>query len=400
MLLPHSALSSLLEKPLPEREAAGYLHTAAEIAAQPELWRATARLMASRAEELGAFLGPAPRLLLAGAGSSHYVGLSIAPALRRVFPCVEAIPSTEILMDPESAFPRDEFILVSFARSGDSPEGNEVARLAAALRPGLARQLAITCNAKGALARIVGALGEGGRVVVLPELCNDRSLAMTSSFSCMALAGLSLGWAAAPGGAAAFAERAEGLASLGEAVIPRFSDLAASLASKGFKRAFFLAPRPFLGGAYEAHLKVQELSGGAILSKAEDMLGLRHGFMAAIDPESLVVLLCSSDPYRRAYELDLARELRAKRLGKTTLVVAETARDFEGLADILFETGSAPGVDDDARALLAVLPGQLLGLFASLELGLKPDAPSPSGVINRVVQGVAIHPCGRPAGAP
>jgi hypothetical protein len=36
--------------------------------------------------------------------------------------------------------------------------------------------------------------------------------------------------------------------------------------------------------------------------------------------------------------------------------------------------------------------GQLLGLFASLEYGFKPDAPSAGGVISRVVEGVTIYP--------
>jgi tagatose-6-phosphate ketose/aldose isomerase len=350
--------------------------------------------MAASATRLSAFLGDSPRILLSGAGSSHYVGLSIAPALSRAFPCVEAIPSTEIVMDPESCLPREDFVLVSFARSGDSPEGNAAVDLAERLRPGLARHLAITCNPEGGLARAVSALGGRGMAVVLPEGCNDKSLAMTSSFTSMVVAGLFLPWLAkeGSGGAGRFVEAIVELAALAGPAIDGFSDLAAGLASEGFKRAFFVASRPFLGGALEAHLKVQELTGGAIVSKAEDTLGFRHGFLAAIEKDSLVVLYLSSDPYRRRFELDLARELRFKKLGKKTLIVAESSQGLAGLADCVFETGANPVSGDDSRALLAVLPGQLIGLFASLALGLKPDSPSPSGVISRVVQGVVIHP--------
>jgi tagatose-6-phosphate ketose/aldose isomerase len=35
--------------------------------------------------------------------------------------------------------------------------------------------------------------------------------------------------------------------------------------------------------------------------------------------------------------------------------------------------------------------GQLPGLFSFLQLGLKPDMPSPNGVINRVVQTIEIY---------
>ena len=38
-----------------------------------------------------------------------------------------------------------------------------------------------------------------------------------------------------------------------------------------------------------------------------------------------------------------------------------------------------------------VMVGQLLGLFASLQPGLRPDSPSASGIIHRVVQGVKVY---------
>ncbi len=391
MIAPKNALAELLFRKESEREAAGYIHTAAEIASQPRLWLATSKVLESEFPAISEFLGPAPRLLLSGAGSSHFVGLSVVPALRRAFPCVEAIPSTEIAMDPESCFPREGFILVSFARSGDSPEGVAAVALAERLRPSLVRHLAITCNPEGELARVVGALGSRGRVVVLPEETNDRSLAMTSSFTSMALAGLSLGYAAR-GATEAFARLAASLASVGESYISRFSDLAASLVDEGFARVFFIASRPFFGGALEAQLKVQELSGGAIVARAEDTLGLRHGFMASIDADTLVLLYLSSDPYRRLYELDLAREIKAKGICKKLVAIADAPEGLSGLADAIFETGTGPGLGDESRAILTVLSGQLYGLFASLSLELKPDSPSPSGVISRVVRGVTIHP--------
>jgi tagatose-6-phosphate ketose/aldose isomerase len=114
--------------------------------------------------------------------------------------------------------------------------------------------------------------------------------------------------------------------------------------------------------------------------------------MAAIDSESLIVLYLSSDSHRRLYEIDLAREIRKKKLGKKTIAIGDSVEGLENLADYIFETGNGTVLDDDYRAIIAVLPGQLIGLFSSLSLGLKPDTPSPSGIINRVVSGVTIHP--------
>jgi tagatose-6-phosphate ketose/aldose isomerase len=318
------------------------------------------------------------------------------PLLRTVFPHVDAIPSTEILMDPESSFPRDAFTLVSFARSGNSPEGNALLSIAERLRPGKARHLVITCNREGELARIAGGLGARALTLLLPEESNDKGLAMTASFTSLTIAGYSLAHLGAP---EEYRGIVSGLAEAAARLLARGSDLAQALAREDFSRMFFLGTRPFFGGAMEAQLKVQELSGGRILTKAEDTLGFRHGFMAAVDGESLVVLFLSRDPYRRRYEIDLLEELKAKRLGRKTLVVADRARGpdnqtLAGLADHSLEYGPISTLADPFLAPLAAMTGQLIGLFCSLRQGLRPDTPSPSGVINRVVQGVRIHPYG------
>ena len=46
---------------------------------------------------------------------------------------------------------------------------------------------------------------------------------------------------------------------------------------------------------------------------------------------------------------------------------------------------------NDFYIIPAVLTGQLLGFYKSIELGLMPDNPSVSGAINREVQGVTIY---------
>ena len=97
-----SALDALLAVSSEERKAKGYYYTAGEIAAQPAIWHKTESLVLEALPALATFIGNAGnagkaggarRLLLSGAGSSHYVGLSLAPLLSGDFPCVEAIPS-------------------------------------------------------------------------------------------------------------------------------------------------------------------------------------------------------------------------------------------------------------------------------------------------------------------
>jgi tagatose-6-phosphate ketose/aldose isomerase len=228
--------------------------------------------------------------------------------------------------------------------------------------------------------------------VCLPPESNDRSRAMTSSFTCMTVAGYSLGYL---NKAEAYRAMVAGLSRAAESILDQGSKLAAILSSQKFGRAFFLASRPSVAAVHEAQLKIQELTAGRIIAEAEDTLGFRHGFMSALDEGSLVVLFLSGDPRRRSYELDLLRELRSKALGKRLIAVAPRVKAAESLssfADEVLEYDADPAVKDEVRAPLVVLPGQLLGLYFSMAFGLKPDAPSPAGIINRVVQGVTIYP--------
>jgi len=383
-----TALDMLLQRSPEDQERKGYRHTASEIASQPSVWLKTLGAVQAAAPELSTFMSGSRRLLLAGAGSSHYVGLSTLPLLASAYGCVEAIPSTEILMDPESALPREPFVLVSFARSGESPEGNAIVLQAERRRSGLVRQLAVTCNRSGGLAHIVGSLEERGFVLALPEESNDKALAMTSSFTSLCLAGASLAYLERQ---ADYAAIVEDLARGCEGLLARAADLGSRLADEEFERAFFVASRPLLGGAFEARLKVQELTAGRIIASAEDCLGFRHGPMAAVDRGSLVVLYVSRDSTRRLYEFDLLRELRDKGLGKRIVAASPDVSGLEGLADEVLDLGGVSSVPDAFLPVLVAVTGQLIGLFASLRQDLAPDEPSPGGVISRVVKGVRIH---------
>ncbi len=297
-------------------------------------------------------------------------------------------------MDPDSSFPREDFILVSLARSGNSPEGNAVFELAERQRPGLVKQLVITCNEDGELAKLADSRGARGFKLLLPEETNDKGLAMTSSFTTMTIAGYALGFLQSQH---AYGEAVEGLAQGAETLLDGGSALASALSGENYGRMFFLGSRPYLGGVMEAHLKVQELSGGVVVAKCEDTLGFRHGFMAAVDADSLIVLGLSQDRCRQPYEMDLLAEIRRKGIGRKTVAVTGgrggiDRREIDALTDGVFDYGRVSSVTDNILAPLMALPGQLLGLFLSLNARLRPDNPSPSGVINRVVQGVRIHP--------
>jgi tagatose-6-phosphate ketose/aldose isomerase len=373
---------------LAELESRGAAWTAREIAQQPEVWRELAARVAREREGVERLLGPlladdSLRVVLTGAGTSSYVGACLAPALAaRVGRRVEAVPTTDLVSGPQLYLQRGvPTLLVSFARSGNSPESVAAIDLAEQALDD-ATHLVITCNRDGALAKRAAGR-KNACALVLPEATNDRGFAMTSSFSSMLSVAAVTFDVLSPAALSRLADACEG-------AMARVHALAQRLASRRFERAVFLGSNGLRPLAAEAALKLLELTDGRTVAISDSVLGFRHGPKTVINERTLVVMLPSNDPYARAYDRDLLAELR--REGRAGAIVAVGA----GLADL----GGVDGLGYDGMdaasdleiALLDVVFAQVLALRQSLELGLRPDTPNAAGVVNRVVQGVTIHP--------
>ena len=173
-----------------------------------------------------------------------------------------------------------------------------------------------------------------------------------------------------------------------------YSNLLKDVVDNGFERAFFLGSGCLYGCAVESSLKLQEMTDGKIICKADTFLGIRHGPKAVINDKTIVVYLLSSEPRTRKYELDLMREIKNENLGMIKAVVCDKAdEEIKGNANQVFEFNREGkfNIPDFYRPIMDVTVGQLLGLFKSLKMGLKPDNPNEKGVINRVVKGVKIY---------
>lgn len=339
--------------------------TLKEIQQQPETWPDTVE-RALRA----AFgdLGPA---VLTGAGTSAYAAMAIEAA----WPGSRAVPSTELFLDFAGPLAHRNLV-VSLARSGNSPESLAVVDKIRRALPRV-RHIAITCDGDGRLAR-----SPGVEALVLAERTNDRGLAMTSSFTNLVLAGCTL---ARPHEAAAALEP---LAKAGETVLREHEKTARELTASPPARLVALASAPLFGAAREACLKVLEMTAGRIATLSETYLGLRHGPMSFLRPDTLVVCFVSSEERRRRYELDLVSELRAKQLGR---LIGLAPPGVDGsLFDVVISP-AASALPDYLRTPSEIVFCQLLAYYASLACGLDPDNPSPAGVIHRVVQGVRIY---------
>jgi tagatose-6-phosphate ketose/aldose isomerase len=348
--------------------------TRQEVFQQPGLWPTTMRIVAqSKTLDL-----PANQpVILTGAGTSAYAAAAIAAA----WPGARAAATTDLLIQErdeiESRHPgfADGGLLISLGRSGDSPESVAVVNRLERLCPKV-EHLTITCNADGQLARM-----SRMRSIVLDPRTNDKSLAMTGSFSNLVLAGLCLRFGA---------EVESFLPQVCMDVERRLPEMAA-LAERlgvGVRRALILASGSLSPLATETSLKILEMTAGGTVTLAETFLGLRHGPMSFVTPNTLVLCFLSSSADRRRYEQDLIRELRQKGLGRIVGVIPADAD--QSLFDEWIPA-SAGHVRDDLRVPFEIPFAQLLAYHLSLQAGLDPDNPSPMGAITRVVRKFTIY---------
>ena len=363
--------------------------TGREIAQQPMMWRRVVADVTSQREDIQKFLGPLfaladLRIVLTGAGTSAFIGEILAPALaRQLRRRVDAVPTTDIVSNPQDVFVEDvPTLLVSFARSGDSPESVAATVLADRLL-GAVYHLIVTCNADGELAT-VHKPDERSLVILMPPETNDEGFAMTSSFTSMVLAT----WLVLNTEAQDLA-MIERVVEAGAAVLRDRGDAVAEFASRGYQRVVYLGSGSLTGLARESALKVLELTAGSVVSYFDSSLGFRHGPKSVVDGESLVIIFLSTDPYTRLYDEDIAVEL-TRQMGKENVIVLGS-RPSERIASAWTLAG-LDDVPDILAALPFVLVAQLFAVGTSLSLGLIPDSPSPSGQVNRVVKGVTVHP--------
>ncbi|MBW4330673.1 SIS domain-containing protein [Stakelama sp. CBK3Z-3] len=359
--------------------------TRREIWQQPQTLNETQRLLRDNQGEIERFLRPLMektnlRIVLTGAGTSAFIGECLAPWLsRETGRRVEAVATTDIVSAPDLYCEGDTpTLLVSFGRSGNSPESIAAADIAAAKISDL-HHLVITCNPDGALARDPGT---HSHVVVLPKATHDHGFAMTSSFSAMMLAALSI-----LSGVAALETRIDAICQAVSDILHNADTAMADLAQRNFSRVVYLGSGVFEGLARESALKLLELTDGGIVTAFDTPMGFRHGPKTFVTTETLVMVYVSNDPYTARYDRDLIAELRADNIAAGIVTLSAKAE-----ADDTIAVRNLGGACDADLLFPYIVPAQLFALHASLARGMTPDTPNATGTVNRVVQGVHIHP--------
>ena len=373
-----------------ELKALGAIWTVREIEQQPTMLRETFAMLAARKAEVEGFVRPLvenseTRTILTGAGTSAFIGECLAPYLAaRLLARVEAVATTDLVSAPYLYFePQTPTLLVSFARSGNSPESVAAVELANQC-VGAMHHLAVTCNPEGALVQKLRH-GGNGMTVLLPEATHDRSFAMTSSFTCMMIASL-----AALSGLDGMRARIDRVAQSVAGVIAAQAEAMRMLAVRGHERVVYLGSHIFKGLAREAALKLLELTDGQMISAFDLPMGFRHGPKAIVNARTLVVVFLSNDAYTRRYDLDLLEEVRRDGRAGGLLAICAHDGDIPDGVERIVVPGMQDAEDVDLLVPYIVAP-QMFAFEQSLARGITPDSPNPSGTVNRVVQGVRIH---------
>ncbi|CCU80887.1 Galactosamine-6-phosphate isomerase [Halanaerobium saccharolyticum subsp. saccharolyticum DSM 6643] len=371
------------------------IYTAEEIVQQPEMWRQTYKKVKEIKKDLINFykkLMNMERLniIFAGAGTSGFIGDSLTPYLKKKFPQFEtaSVHTTELVTHPEVYFNKKiPTLLISFARSGNSPESVAAIELAEEMVNDL-YQLVITCNKEGKLAQKVS--DSYNQLVLLPKKTNDRGFAMTSSYTSMLLTALLF----------FNIEELDKLnstvelkAKAAEEIIDSFCDNK-KLLEADFKKIIYLGDYSFFGVAKEASLKLLELTSGQIITRYDTPLGFRHGPKSIIDKDSLILFFLSDNEYNLKYEYDLLNELNKSKLGyKTAVITIKNRKKIKEKCDFYLSSYSKMDDEDEVfNTLEYIIYAQIISLYKSIHSGINPDNPSPDGSVNRVVQGVKIYP--------
>lgn len=368
--------------------------TTAEIAQQPELWRDAFNIYKNNLEGVEKFLAEARAMgegrlsiVFTGAGTSDYVGDTCAPYLRHAGNTAlydfKPVASTDIVSAPRDFLdPEEPTVLVSFARSGNSPESLAAVQIARKFVKNV-KFLNITCAPEGTLA--VEAENDPDSYTILIPRANDKGFAMTGSYSCMTLISTLIFDESSLEQKAAWVEQ---IAKMGEEVVEREQEAADYLAGD-FNRVTYLGSGSFGGLAQESQLKILELAHGLVATSFDTSMGYRHGPKSFVDDKTLVFVYVNNDEYTRQYDLDILREIGGDGIAARTIAVQQDCGEtYEGDS---FTFKGYPELPEGYLALPFVMFAQTVSLLNSVRVGNTPDTPSPTGTVNRVVKGVTIH---------
>lgn len=383
-------------KPITYYEEHSCINTVTEIDQQPEVWKELADKLVERKDEIAAFMDEVLaeqglRIVTTGAGSSAFVGETFLYMLASEMGIrTENVHTTDIISAPDATLFDVPTLLISYARSGESPESIAAVRFAEKKIQKL-YNIVIVCDKNSSLAKC-GYSMKNSLVLDLPEKTCDKGFAMTSSVSCMSIATWCLFHYKEM-------EKYTGyVKAMAEAMAVQMGNLAMKareVAENDYRRIIWLGTGSLKGLSREASIKSMELSDGYVHAGYDAPTGFRHGPKTVINDETLTVHFISNQDYSRKYDTDLANELIREKQKNLVVTVKpqETAGEITGEDyEVTYQIPVELPKDSEMGAyIFSLVFSQLLSMMKSLDKGFTTDNPCPKGDVNRVVQGIVIY---------
>ena len=260
--------------------------------------------------------------------------------------------------------PKDIFIIIS--QSGETADTLAAMRMA---KKGGARIIAITNVVGSTLAR------EADLVMYTwagPEIAVASTKAFTTQLMCVYLIALQFGalrGTITPDDLARYIAALEKIPAQAESILANKESIQ-RFASLQFNKnkAFFMGRLFDYAISLESALKLKEIS--YTHSEAFAAGELKHGPIALVDKETLVVAICTQKALYDKMDSNI-KEVKAR--GATVLVITQEGESaFDATADEIFRI---PRTEDAFSPILSVIPSQLYAYYCSVLRGLDPDKP-------------------------
>jgi glutamine---fructose-6-phosphate transaminase (isomerizing) len=336
-------------------------HTLNEIHSQPTTWADALALFRQVTPDLRR-LWEAQRFdqaIFTGCGSSYYLahtGARLFQALTGI--TARAAPAAELVFSPETYLPAGAHtLLVAPSRSGETSETIQAVEVFR--ERGQGGVLALGCSEESTLSKRAD-------LPLVIASAREESVVQTRSLSSLTvLMGLLAATLSGQGGV----DDLEPLPAAGEHLLADYGQLARELGeSEEFERFYVLGSHALFGIASEGSLKLKEMS----LSHSEPFhtLEFRHGPMAMVNQQTLVIGLVSERSYRQ--ETAVLREMQLQ--GAQVLTLADQAGDdLAAWSQVVLLRSRLPFW---GRPPLYLPVMQLMACHRAIKRGLNPDRPT------------------------
>ncbi|HJO94921.1 MAG TPA: SIS domain-containing protein [Victivallales bacterium] len=369
-----------------------------EINQQPKLWLETYDIIKSRETEIKQFFRDIEnnyctkniKIIFTGSGTSEFVGNTICSQLNQHSEyTILSIAATDIVTDPRKYFDRNTpTILVSCARSGNSPESVAAVKLADQCVKNI-YHIFLTCNENGKLAKLADS-NDKILSLLMPKDSDDKGFAMTSSFTCMMFGGILV---FNINNLIKYKDQVEEVIHKINHNYDERISVIKEITKLDTERIVVLGSSALKGLAQESALKILELSDGKMSTSFDSFLGFRHGPKSIINDHTLIFGLLNSNDYSRQYELDLIKEISSEEKPKNLISLdCRSDNNVRKCSNYYFNFQLDSDLEDIMLGFAYIYIIQIYAFLKSIDLGNNPDNPCPSGEVNRVVKGVNIYP--------